>query len=284
MSEETAIVSIKGMNADMTCRGYQFALGQTYAAEGEAKCCKNGFHACPTDLHPLTVFSFYPPAGSRFFEVGQAGSICRAESDKAASTILTVNVEIGVGDLVKRAWEWVWERAIKSDENHATGDYGAASATGYQGAASATGDYGAASATGYRGAASATGNYGAASATGYRGAASATGDYGAASATGDRGAASATGDYGAASATGDRGAASATGNYGAAKAANGSAAMTNGYAGRIMGETEGCPLFCVERDENYDLLSVACGVTGRDGIDVGVWYVCRDGKLVPADV
>ena len=230
MSEETAIVSIKGMNADMTCRGYQFALGQTYTAEGKAKCCKNGFHACPTDLHPLTVFSFYSPAGSRFFEVGQMGSICRAESDNAASTILTVNVEIGVGDLVKRAWEWVWERAIKSDENHATGNYGAASATG---------------------------NYGAASATG---------------------------NYGAASATGDQGAASATGYQGAAKVANGSAAMTNGYAGRVMGETEGCPLFCVERDENYDLLSVACGVTGRDGIDVGVWYVCRDGKMVPANV
>lgn len=47
--------------------------------------------------------------------------------------------------------------------NHAGG---AASATGFQGAASATGDRGAASATGFQGAASATGDRGAASATG----------------------------------------------------------------------------------------------------------------------
>ena len=35
-----------------------------------------------------------------------------------------------------------------------TGDYGASSATGYEGASSATGDYGASSATGYKGASS----------------------------------------------------------------------------------------------------------------------------------
>jgi hypothetical protein len=52
---------------------------------------------------------------------------------------------------------------------------GAASATGWRGAASATGASGAASATGWSGAASATGESGAASATGASGAASATG-------------------------------------------------------------------------------------------------------------
>ena len=67
------------------------------------------------------------------------------------------------------------------------------------------------SATGDRGAASATGFKGAASATGERGAATATGHWGAASATGERGAATATGHWGAASATGERGVASATG-------------------------------------------------------------------------
>ncbi|HLG99809.1 MAG TPA: hypothetical protein VKX49_26100, partial [Bryobacteraceae bacterium] len=61
---------------------------------------------------------------------------------------------------------------------------GAASATGWSGAASATGASGAASATGWSGAASATGASGAASATGWSGAASATGASGAASAPG----------------------------------------------------------------------------------------------------
>ena len=125
-----ALTSIKGFNKDLTCRGYQFAVGETYTATGLARCCKNGFHACPDDLHPLTVFRFYGPGTSRYFEVTQAGDICRKESDKAASTILTVNIEITIGELVKRAWDYVWSRAIKSDEAHVTILNGAASATG----------------------------------------------------------------------------------------------------------------------------------------------------------
>ncbi|WP_210417601.1 hypothetical protein [Novosphingobium sp. EMRT-2] len=148
---ETAIQSIKGFNTDLTCRGFQFEPGKTYTVEGKAECCGNGFHACPEDIHPLSVFGYYAPGRSRYFTVTQSGDICRREDDKAASTILTVNIEIGIGDLVKRAWDWVWERAIKSDDAHVTIDQGAASATGTWGAASATGTRGAASATGTRG-------------------------------------------------------------------------------------------------------------------------------------
>ena len=193
------LTSIKGFNADLTCRGYQFAPGQTYTVEGKAACCKNGFHACPDDVHPLSVFGYYAPAGSRFFTVDQSGDICSKEDDKAASTILTVNVEIGIGDLVLRAWNWVWDRAIKTGES---------SATGYRGAASATGDQGAASATGYQG-----------------------------------------------------------------------AAMSSGYAGTVSG-TYGNALFAVERDGNYNIVSVASGIVGRDGIKANTWYRAEDGKLV----
>jgi hypothetical protein len=53
--------------------------------------------------------------------------------------------------------------------SNSRGERGAASATGWRGAASATGERGAASATGWQGAASATGERGAASATGWQG-------------------------------------------------------------------------------------------------------------------
>jgi hypothetical protein len=164
----------------------------------------------------------------------------------------------------------------------ATGWQGAASATGWQGAASATGTQGAASATGWQGAASATGWQGAASATGTQGAASATGTQGAASATGTRGAASATGWQGAASATGTQGAASATGAQGAASATGAQgAAMSSGYAGTVTGSA-GNALFAVERGIGYNIISVAAGIVGKDGIEPGAIYRCVGGKLVSA--
>jgi hypothetical protein len=48
-------------------------------------------------------------------------------------------VEISIGELVKRAWDYVWSRAVKSETSHATGDQGAASATGTRGAAMSSG-------------------------------------------------------------------------------------------------------------------------------------------------
>jgi hypothetical protein len=329
------ITSIKGTDLNLRCRDFQFEVGKTYTVSGDIKACERGFHACPIEHHPLSVFEYYPPGQSRFWEVTQGGETS-AKDNKLASAEITINVEISIGELVKRAWDYVWSRAVKCDENHATGDqgaasatgdrgaasatgdrgaasatgdwgaasatgaWGAASATGAQGAASATGDWGAASATGaqgaasatgYRGAASATGARGAASATGYRGAASATGDWGAASATGaqgaasatgDRGAASATGDWGAASATGDQGAASATGDWGAASATGDQGAATaSGYKGRVMGR-DGNALFAVERDDRYNIVSVASGIVGKDGIKADTWYLCKSGKLVEA--
>jgi hypothetical protein len=220
--EETsgAVTAYKGFDKNLVCnpdgKPFQYEIGKTYEHKGNVvRCAEGGFHACE---HPLNVFSYYPPATSRYCEVQMSGQIARDGSDtKIASARITIGVEVHLHELIQRAVKWVFDRS-KPEGPSATGRYGAASATGYQGAASATGDQGAASATGYQGAASATGRYGAASATGYQGAASATGDQGAASATGRYGAASATGGYGAASATGDHGAASATGRYGAASA------------------------------------------------------------------
>jgi hypothetical protein len=263
VATEPVIHSIKGFASDLTCRGYQFKEGETYEHTGSVKVCNSGFHACTIDAHPLSVFGYYPPAGSRFHLVKQRGETNSDDGIKVASAKITIGYELSNGELTKRAIEWVFSRSKPGGE----------SATGYQGAASATGTQGAASATGDRGAASATGGQGAASATGYQGAASATGTQGAASATGDRGAASATGYQGAASATGGQGAASATGDRGAA--------MSSGYAGTVTGSA-GNALFAVERDTNYNIVSVASGIVGKDGIEPDAIYRCVGGKLVSA--
>ena len=167
-------MNYKGMDKDMKCRGFQYEVGGEYETD-EAKACECGFHACE---YPLDVFNYYPPAGSRFFEVEQSGNLSKSGEDtKVASTKIKIGAELSIAGLVKAAVEYTKERCTQNegDKASATGYQGAASATGYQGAASATGPRGAASATGPRGAASATGDQGAASATGKASAAMACG-------------------------------------------------------------------------------------------------------------
>ena len=218
------IVAYKGFDRNMQCRGYQFAIGQTYEHDGKVEACASGFHACE---HPLDVLEYYAPSESRYAVVEQRGDLSRhGEDTKVASRLITIKSEIDIAGLVRAAIEWTTKRCLPIDPASP------ASAAGYQGAASATGDRGVASATGYSGVASAAGDQGAASAAGDQGAASATGDRGVASATGYQGAASATGEQGAASATGDHGVASATGHSGVASATGyQGAASASGYRG-----------------------------------------------------
>ena len=164
------ITSFKGFNKDWQCRGFQFELGKTYEHEGKVEACASGFHACE---HPLDVFGYYAPAGSRFALVEQSGELSRESGDsKVASQKMTVKAELSIAGLVKAAIEYTSSRCKPVDPESpasSTGNRGAASSTGYQGAASSTGDYGAASSTGYQGAASSTGKYSVALAAGIQG-------------------------------------------------------------------------------------------------------------------
>ena len=147
-----SLPAIKGMNRDMTCRGFQFEPGKTYTIEGPIKACNSGFHACPVDdeTAPHAVFEYYGPGVSRYFDVTASGATDR-DGNKIASASITIGVEITMGELMRRVAEWCVKKAKGAASNSGYG--GAASNSGYGGAASNSGDYGAASNSGYRGAA-----------------------------------------------------------------------------------------------------------------------------------
>ena len=159
-------MNYKGMDKDMKCRGFQYEVGKEYETD-KAVACECGFHACE---YPLDVFNYYPPAGSRFFEVEQSGELSKNDGDsKVSSTKIKIGAELNIAGLVEAAVEYTKERCTQGEGERATGTRGAASATGDYGAASATGYQGAASATGYQGAASATGEASIAVASGIEG-------------------------------------------------------------------------------------------------------------------
>ncbi|EAM8207380.1 hypothetical protein HLH60_003947 [Salmonella enterica] len=160
------IVTFKGFNKDLTCRDFQFAIGETFHHDGKVEACGSGFHACEC---PFDVFSYYPPAESRYAETISFGVIDREEEGdtKIASASITIKSELTLPQFIQRGIEWIWSKIDKSLEQQImTGNRSAATNTGYQSAATNTGDWSAATNTGYRSAATNTGNRSAATNTG----------------------------------------------------------------------------------------------------------------------
>jgi hypothetical protein len=264
---EKPTASIKGFDTNLQCRGYQFEIGKTYEVGGRIIACGNGFHACPEEHHPLSVFDYYPPAGSRYCLVEQSGDT-DAEGNKLASARITIGVEITLSDLAQRAVKWVFDRANWKDGAVATKDNEGATASGDQGAATASGTRGAATASGTRGAATASGYQGAATASGYQGAATASGDQGAATASGDQGAATASGYQGAATASGYQGAATAESAT--------CVAIATGYDGKARA-VEGAAICLVNREPNTGRIRhIKAAICGQGGIEAGKWYRLND--------
>ena len=112
----------KGFDKDLKCRGFQYEIGKEYET-GSAKACESGFHACE---NPLDVFSYYPPADSRFCEVEQSGEIDKDSDDsKIASTKIKIGAEIGLAGLINAGVKFILEKVKKetSDiEESSSGD------------------------------------------------------------------------------------------------------------------------------------------------------------------
>ncbi|EBO9439179.1 hypothetical protein S402_01230 [Salmonella enterica] len=239
------IVTFKGFNKDLKCRGFQFAIGETFHHDGKVEACGSGFHACEC---PFDVFSYYPPAESRYAETISFGITDSEEGGdtKIASSSITIKDELTLPQFIQRGIEWIWSKIDKSLEQQImcgswsaatntgnrsaatnTGYQSAATNTGYQSAATNTGDWSAATNTGYQSAATNTGDWSAATNTGSWSAATNTGNRSAATNTGNRSAATNTGDRSAATNTGDRSAATNTGDCSAATNTGSWSAATN---------------------------------------------------------
>ena len=145
-------MNYKGFDKDLKCRGFQYEIGKEYECAA-AVACETGFHACE---RPLDVFSYYPPASSRYCEVEQSGETSASSDDsKVASTKIKIGAEIGIHGLVKAQIEYVKAHTTTehTDPKAATAGTSGAATAGYWGAATAgnsgaatAGDWGAATA------------------------------------------------------------------------------------------------------------------------------------------
>ncbi|EBL9223162.1 hypothetical protein DNS57_15330 [Salmonella enterica] len=314
------IVTFKGFNKDLKCRDFQFEIGKTFHHEGKVEACGSGFHACEC---PFDVFSYYPPAESRYAETISFGVIDREEigDTKIASASITIKAELTLPQFIQRGIEWIWSKIDKSLEQQImTGNRSAATNTGDWSAATNTGNRSAATNTGNQSAATNTGNWSAATNTGNWSAATNTGDWSAATNTGNWSAATNTGDWSAATNTGNQSAATNTGNWSAAtNTGDWSAATNTGYrsaatntgyrsaatntgyrsAAEVSGSqsvaaslgiegkaraSEGGAIVLCYRDEDGELIHIRASKVGENGIMPNTWYqLDKDGEFVKCE-
>ena len=247
MKEEATISGFKGFDKDFKCRGFQFEPGKTYTHDGPVSMCESGFHFCE---NPLDVFSYYPPADSRYAAVLSGnGEVCKHDEDsKVACKNLHIETEITLSALVGAGVKFIFDKVDWTNKKESnTGDGSAATNTGYQSAATNTGNRSAATNTGYRSAATNTGNRSAATNTGYQSAATNTGDGSAATVEGKD-----------------------------------SIACGLGSCCKARGKV-GCWIVLAERDDEYKIKSVQTAKVDGKKIKEMVFYVLRDGKFCEAD-
>ncbi|EDT3883844.1 hypothetical protein A9224_000772 [Salmonella enterica subsp. enterica serovar Putten] len=287
------IVTFKGFNKDLKCRGFQFAIGETFHHDGKVEACGSGFHACEC---PFDVFSYYPPAESRYAETISFGITDSEEGGdtKIASSSITIKDELTLPQFIQRGIEWIWSKIDKSLEQQImcgswsaatnTGDWSAATNTGDWSAATNTGNRSAATNTGYQSAATNTGNQSAATNTGDWSAATNTGYQSAATNTGNQSAATNTGYQSAATNTGNQSAATNTGNRSAAEVSGSqSVAASLGIEGKARASENGAIVLCY-RDEDGELIHIRSSKVGDNGIKPDTWYqLDEDGEFVECE-
>ena len=106
------VIAYKGMNSDMTCKGFQYEVGKSYKTD-KAELCNYGFHAC---LNPLDVLDYYPKyLSSRYFKVKLSGEItkCSMWDTNVAATEITILEEIPSNKFLTNT-EW-WKNEIVLD-------------------------------------------------------------------------------------------------------------------------------------------------------------------------
>ena len=109
--EEKKIISYKGFDKDLKCRGFQYEIGKEYE-EKDIEICSRGFHACE---NPLDVFSYYDMTGSRFCEVEQSGEIQKKDDDtKVCSSKISIKAELKLADMINLGVEWLKEKTNPS--------------------------------------------------------------------------------------------------------------------------------------------------------------------------
>ena len=115
----------KGFQSDLTCRGFQYAEGETYEHPGAVALCSSGFHACP---RPLDVWRYYPPHSGRLYHQVELGD-AKGEGDKIVGRTIRIGARVSIAGLIKAHLGLVFEHVRTAERPALTSGAGSTAAT-----------------------------------------------------------------------------------------------------------------------------------------------------------
>ncbi len=294
------IVTYKGFDAELKCRGFQYEIGATYTHDGVVSVCESGFHGCE---NPLDVWTYYGPFDSRFAVVEQFGEIARHSQDsKIVSASIAIKTEIPFGEFVRHAVQWVIDHCsenVKDGGKLATSGYCAKLATsGDRAKLAASGDRAKLATSGGCAKLATSGDYAQLAASGDRAQLAASGDSAKLAASGSYAQLATSGNYAQLATSGDRAKLATSGDYAqlvtsgnyAQLAASGDRAqlaasgehsvIASSARNAVARGAVGTWISLAEYDADVKCVGFATGCVGKDGLEPDVYYRADGGKLV----
>ena len=245
-SRDDMIPAYKGFNSDLTCRGFQYAEGETYQTD-RAELCVTGFHACPM---PLDTLRYYP-LGTSVYHAVEVDADAHQGEDKVASRRIKIGGRMSLAELIEAHSSLAFERATQAEGT----------------------DESTAATSGYRSTAATSGYRSTAATSGYRSTAATSGDRSTAATSGCRSTAATSGYRSTAATSGYRSTAKVEGEH--------SIAVAGGYQCSAMGSL-GCWLVLAERDDDGAITHLEAVQVDGERIKPDVAYMLRDGQVVEA--
>jgi hypothetical protein len=268
------VAAFKGFDANLQCRGFQYAVGETYAHTGPVEICKQGFHACE---NPLDVLNYYDLCDSRFALIEATGEIAREDCDtKFASAKITIKAELKLPGFVQAAVAWMLAACKAGAESAASGHSSQLAASGDYSQLAASGDSSQLAASGHSSKLAASGHSSQLAASGDSSQLAASGDSSQLAASGHYSKLAASGDYSQLAASGDYSQLAASGHSSQlAASGHSSIACAAGIQSQVKAGANGAMSLArwVSSEKRY---RITVAYVGENGIKADVWYSLND--------
>ena len=158
-SRDDMIPAYKGFNSDLTCRGFQYAEGETYQTD-RAELCVTGFHACPM---PLDTLRYYP-LGTSVYHAVEVDADAHQGEDKVASRRIKIGGRMSLAELIEAHSSLAFKRANQAEgtdgSTAVTSGYGSTAVTSGYWSTAVTSGYGSTAVTSGDGSTAVTSGYG----------------------------------------------------------------------------------------------------------------------------